>query len=96
LIRFYGLDVPDGEEWELYDLQKDPHEMNSVYSNPEYAVEVQRLKEQLGLLRQHYGVEEVPQTSDPRGKELRLRQQKNHERARRGVETLDWKTDYTR
>ncbi|MEA2069197.1 MAG: sulfatase, partial [Verrucomicrobiota bacterium] len=24
LIRFYGMDVPNGEEWELFDLQSDP------------------------------------------------------------------------
>ena len=70
--------------------------MNSVYLNPEYDAEVQRLKEQLSLLREHYGVEDIPQKGDPRGKELKLRQQKNIERARRGQETLDWKTDYNR
>jgi arylsulfatase A-like enzyme len=88
LIRFYGLDVPEGEEWELYDLQNDPREMNSVYSNPEYESEVQRLKEQLGELREQYGVEEIPQKGDPRNEELRLRQQKNRERAERGLKAL--------
>ena len=34
LIRFYGRDVPNGEEWELFDLKKDPQEMKSEYRNP--------------------------------------------------------------
>lgn len=33
LIHFYH----DIDEWEMYDLQKDPHEMNSVFNNPGYA-----------------------------------------------------------
>ncbi len=32
LIRFYTLG-----EWELYDLEKDPHELNNVYGKAEYA-----------------------------------------------------------
>ena len=32
LIHFYTLD-----EWELYDLEKDPHELVNVYGKPEYA-----------------------------------------------------------
>ena len=31
LIRFYGPDLPNGEEWEFYDLKKDPQEMRSGY-----------------------------------------------------------------
>jgi hypothetical protein len=79
---------PRVKSGKLYDLQKDPREMNSVYSNPEYESEVQRLKEQLGELREQYGVEEIPQKGDPRNEELRLRQQKNRERAERGLKAL--------
>ncbi|MEM0964880.1 MAG: sulfatase [Verrucomicrobiota bacterium] len=58
LMRFYGKDVPNGEEWELYDLKNDPDEMNSVYANPEYAGVVEELKLELVALRDRYGVTE--------------------------------------
>jgi arylsulfatase A-like enzyme len=61
LIRFYGNGVPNGEEWELYDLEKDPQEMHSEYSNPEYAGEVRRLKQVLANLRDKYEVIDLPQ-----------------------------------
>ena len=57
LIRFYGKDVPDGEEWELYDLKTDPQEMKSAYDNPEYANKITELKEELQRLRTYYKVE---------------------------------------
>ena len=56
LIRFYGRDVPNGEEWELFDLKKDPQEMKSEYRNPEYATEVKRLKKELQRLKTYYRV----------------------------------------
>ncbi|BDS07933.1 hypothetical protein NT6N_29730 [Oceaniferula spumae] len=58
LIRFYGRDVPNGEEWEFYDLEKDPSEMKSQYSNPEYQGEVERMKKELTRLREYYKVPE--------------------------------------
>ena len=58
LIRFYGKDVPNGEEWELFDLKKDPQELNSEYANPEYTEEVARLKKELQRLRKYYKVPE--------------------------------------
>ncbi|QBG46361.1 DUF4976 domain-containing protein [Verrucomicrobia bacterium S94] len=56
LIRFYGKDVPDAEEWELYDLQNDPAEMMNVYSNPENSVQIKRLKNELNVLKKRYEV----------------------------------------
>ena len=65
LIFFYGCDVfPNGRPgwgtrsewrtppgWELYDLKTDPHEMNNVYDNPEYAEIRKKLKVRLKGLR---------------------------------------------
>jgi arylsulfatase A-like enzyme len=61
LIFFYGMNYKTGDPaptqpgWELYDLKKDPHEMNSVYDNPEYATVVKRLKAELIRLRRELG-----------------------------------------
>lgn len=50
LIHFYH----DEDYWELYDLQKDPHEMNNVYDNAEYAELVINLKNKLKELQVKY------------------------------------------
>jgi arylsulfatase A-like enzyme len=51
LIYFYEDDV---NEWELYDLEKDPHEMQSVYDDPAYADVVKEMKAELKRLRDKY------------------------------------------
>lgn len=51
LIHFYNLG-----EWELYDLEKDPHEMRSVYDDPAYAPIVKELKTELKRLQKQYKV----------------------------------------
>jgi len=51
LIHFYNLD-----EWELYDLKRDPREMHSVYGSPEYTAITARLKDELTRLRRQYRV----------------------------------------
>ena len=56
LIRFYGQDVPNGEEWELYDLENDPNEMDSEFNNPEYAGIIKMMKEELSRLKDRYQV----------------------------------------
>ncbi|MDF1752993.1 MAG: sulfatase [Verrucomicrobiales bacterium] len=61
LIRYYGLDIPGDEEWELFDLKNDPSEMKNQYNNPEYAEQVARLKKELGKLREQYQVVEIDQ-----------------------------------
>ena len=67
LIRFFGPDVPNGEEWEFYDLVNDPSEMNNVYANPAYAPMVADLKTELNRLRKQYEVpEDKPQANRPR------------------------------
>ncbi len=50
LIYFNRID-----QWELYDLAADPHEMNNVYDDPRYAEVVQRLKRELVRLQKELG-----------------------------------------
>lgn len=50
LIRFYQFD-----EWEFYDLEKDPKELKNEYNNPEYQSEIARMKKELTALRASYG-----------------------------------------
>jgi arylsulfatase A-like enzyme len=59
LIYYYGLPLdatgaspePTPPEWELFDLEKDPKEMNNIYDNPAYAEIVKELKKELQKLR---------------------------------------------
>jgi len=51
LMYFYDLN-----EWELYDLEKDPNEMKSLHDNPEYAAKVTEMKAELKRLRTFYKV----------------------------------------
>ena len=41
-------------EWELFDLKKDPREMNNVYDDPGYADIVKELKTELIRLRRQF------------------------------------------
>ena len=51
LIHFYY----DIDAWELYDLEKDPNELNNLYDNPGYSEIVAELKAELKSLRNRYG-----------------------------------------
>ncbi len=42
------------DEWEFFDLEKDPNELRSVYSLPEYADRVKDMKTQLKAMRVKY------------------------------------------
>lgn len=44
------------QAWELFDLERDPHEMRSVYDDPEYADVVAEMKQKLAELREQYAV----------------------------------------
>ena len=59
LIHFYGPSHIKGEEydeWELYDLEKDPHELNSVYGEPGYSEIQTELNKELVSLREVHRV----------------------------------------
>jgi arylsulfatase A-like enzyme len=49
LIHYYRSD-----EWELFDLQEDPHELRSVYNDEKYADALREAKAELARLRAHY------------------------------------------
>ncbi len=51
LIHFYY----DIDEWEMYDLEKDPREMKNIYGSPEYADVQKMLHQKLSELRKKYG-----------------------------------------
>ena len=53
LIYYYQLD-----EWELFDMRRDPSELRSLYSNPLYQDVVTELKAELKKLRTQYQVPE--------------------------------------
>lgn len=63
LIFYYGLPLdvkgaapdPTPPEWELFDLKKDPHEMNNVYDHPDYQETVKKLERKLFRLKQKLG-----------------------------------------
>ncbi|WP_186756672.1 sulfatase family protein [Echinicola salinicaeni] len=53
LIHFYY----DIDEWELYDLQEDPHEMNNVYDDPGYSEVRENMHKKLDELVEQYNDE---------------------------------------
>ncbi len=62
VARHYGLRTesytlahfPEHDEWELFDLEADPEQLNSVYKNPEYAEVQEELKDKLDELQEKY------------------------------------------
>ena len=72
LIYYYG--DPLGQEgavgpnmrpeWELFDLEEDPRELNSVYADPDYADVVNELKAELKRLQEEVGDEAYGFESD--------------------------------
>ncbi|WP_276165976.1 sulfatase family protein [Zobellia alginiliquefaciens] len=50
LIHFYY----DIDNWELYDLQEDPSEMNNIYNDPQYGSIKKEMHEKLDELRKKY------------------------------------------
>ena len=52
-----SIDDSKEPEWELFDLEKDPYELNSVYDDPAYADVVKELKGELRRLQTELGDE---------------------------------------
>jgi len=50
LIHFYY----DIDEWEMYDLEKDPHELHNIYNAPDYAKVQKQLHKRLSEIRIQY------------------------------------------
>lgn len=50
LIHFYN----DIDEWELYDLQEDPYELNNIYANPAYHDVKKQMQHELDSLQIMY------------------------------------------
>lgn len=72
--RHYGIRTPTHKlihyylvnEWELFDLVKDPGERQNVYADPAYAAVVRELTGALARLRKHYRVDEYKEELPPR------------------------------
>jgi arylsulfatase A-like enzyme len=77
LVHFYE---PDFNYWELFDLQNDPHELKSLYGQPEYADTQRNLERELARLRAEL---QVPDP-DPPETMIRPRAQRPSQPARPG------------
>jgi len=62
LIHFYALEGNKIDDWEMFDLEKDPEELNSVYGDPQYANVQSDMLAELKRLREKY---DVPPDTDP-------------------------------
>lgn len=62
LIHFYN----NIDSWEMYDLEKDPSELNNIYGDPEYSAKQKELMELLEETQKQY------QDTDPEEKETEL------------------------
>jgi len=58
--KLVHFDAPDLDEWELFDLQNDPHELRNVYSAPAYTAVAADLKRELDRLRKELKVPARP------------------------------------
>ena len=72
LIHYYEL-----KEWELFDLEKDPDELKSVYGDPAYADVVKRLEAELVRLQKLY------KETDPKASRSQIGQRRLRASARR-------------
>jgi hypothetical protein len=69
LVHYYGSGCGQpgasaeetGEEWELFDLERDPRELHSVLDDPDYASDLARLRAELDAVALSLG-DTVPTT----------------------------------
>jgi arylsulfatase A-like enzyme len=66
LMHFYNLD-----EWELYDMQRDPSELHSVYDDPRYQNVVKDLKQEIKKFQDLYQVPDDSGTITKDGKRIK-------------------------
>ncbi len=55
-LMHYYYDI---DEWEMYDLEKDPKEMNNIIADPSYADVLKEMKVELTQMQELYGENEV-------------------------------------
>jgi len=55
--RYKLIHFQDKNEWELFDLKKDPSEMQNLYTNPEFIPKIKELKSSLDNLIAQYDVQ---------------------------------------
>ncbi len=53
--RYKLFYIPQSDEWQLFDLQKDPDEMRSEHNNPEYAEVLKVMKKRYQQQKSRYG-----------------------------------------
>ena len=58
LIRYYALQGKKLDDWELFDLDKDPNELQSVYGSSDYKQVQAKLAKQLVDAQKQFGVPE--------------------------------------
>ena len=74
LVYFYD----QIDDWEFYDLGKDPHELNNVYHDPEYGDVITHLKRELEDLRRNYDIDSVKEQNILNQTEIWERERKNY------------------
>ncbi len=62
LMHLYALEGEKIDDWELFDLQKDPNELTSVYAHEDYTKVQSEMLAELTRLREHY---KVPADDNP-------------------------------
>ena len=62
--------LPATQEWQMFDLVKDPEEMVNVYDNPEYSKVRESLTKEYYRLREHYDAPSYEEYAPKKGEEF--------------------------